>query len=51
MRFDSESGDSINGTSILFSKTCKLSVIFLSSFALLNRNDSFTAILIFCDSC
>ena len=51
MLFDCESGDSINGASILFSKTCKLPITFLSSVALLNTNDSFAAILIFCDSC
>ena len=43
MRFEFESGHSINGTSNLFSRICKLSIIFLSSFALLNMKNTFTA--------
>ena len=43
-RFDFESGDTIYGIRILFPKTCKLSLTFLSSHALLNTNVSFTAI-------
>ena len=43
-RFDFESGDTIYGIRILFPKTLKLSLTFLSSHALLNTNVSFTAI-------
>ena len=41
-RFDFEGGDSTNGTSISLFEIFKLSIAFLSSFALSNINDTFT---------
>ena len=51
MRFDFKSGHSINGTSILFCRIFKLSKAFLSSFALLNPNNTFTAIFAILAKC